>query len=103
MQIPKNEIRVGDGWLFAAPVITGRAGVRARRLRAHFHRAAQLIDPDNAAASTADRLNIKLRHEKGVLVDSRFRRGERLAVTDDAHVETGATDVRGNDMLVAEG
>src|SRR5439155_8132125 len=103
VHITKNEIGIGNGWLCAATVIARRTGVRARRLRPHFHRAAQLINPDDTTAATADRLNVELRHEKGVLVDNGFRRGERPAIANDADVEAGAADVRSDDVSVAEG
>ena len=102
VEAAEHEVRVGDGRLAAALFVAGRTRPRARALRADAQHAGFRLDPADAAAAGADRRHVDHRQGERIFVDDRAVGIAGLAVDQDADVEAGAANVRGENLVDAE-
>ena len=100
VEIAEHEVGVGDGRVRPAEPVARRPGVRAGALRPDSQEAA-LVDPGDAAAPRADRVDEHLRQAQAVLGDDGIALELRLAVQDQADVERGPADVGADHVLLA--
>ena len=88
--------------LRAAAAVAGRAGLRARALRADAQEAAG-VDPGDRAAARADRLDVDQRHRgRDAPFDLVLGRVALLAVDEDADVGARAAHVEREHVRLAE-
>src|SRR5487761_1268434 len=92
---------IGDGRLLSSPAEADRSRRCACAARPHLQSIA-VIEPGDRAATRADRGYIDERAENGTLRYLRLAALENLAALDDGHVVRGTTNVRADDVLIAE-
>ena len=93
VDVAEHESSIRDGRVGAAPGVAGRAGLRARALRADPQQTAA-VDPGDAAAAGPDVLHVHRREARDVsgedAVQPGLARELHLAVPDDADIEARA-------------
>ena len=93
IEAAEHHVGVGDRGALAALAVAGRAGHRARALRAHLEEAAG-VDPADRASARADRARRHAGHAHGQAeLDLEVRGVERLSVDDQADVAARAAHV----------
>ena len=99
VEAPKHDLRVGNGGLFAASAITGRARFGPRRAGPHME-ATRGIDIGDRSATGADRDKIDHRHQDWMAVHVGVARIHDLdaAVGDGADVGRRTADIDGNQV-----
>ena len=107
IEIPENEVRVGDGRLGPAALVADRAGGRRRALRAHGDHA-QARAGDRAAARAdlyqVDRLDVHRQPAAGRVGDPvqlERRRRERSSIGDERQLRRRAAHVEGDQLTVS--
>ena len=97
----EHEVGVRDGRHRAAAAVADGAGIGPRALRPDAERARLRVDPGEAAAARADRLDVDHAQEQVVLLDHDAIAHRQPPAVDHADVERRAAHVGGDDVRVA--
>ena len=97
----EHDLRVGQGRTRVALAVAGRPRHRAGAFRADLQQSAA-VDPRDRAAAGADRGDLDHRRaDDQAEIDRGLRRHRGLAVRDHRHVERGAAEIAGDEVVKA--